>query len=76
MMKIILNSIVWTTNVELMKIYVNYLQLNTPMARSKYMRLKLRDFPESMMQQYNFEANSTKDSYMYVEIKRGLYGLL
>ena len=46
------------------------------MARSKYMRLKIRDFPESVMQQYNFEANCNKDIYMYVEIKRGVYGLL
>ena len=76
MIKILLNSIVWTTNPKFMKIDVKCLYLNTPMARSKYMRLKIRDFPESVMQQYNFEANCTKDIYMYVEIKRGVYGLL
>ena len=45
------------------------------MARSKYTGLKFSKFPKSVVQQYNLEAKDTKDSYVYVEIKWGVYGL-
>ena len=45
------------------------------MERIEYMRLKLSDLPESAVQQYNLEAKATKDGYVYVKIKRGMYGL-
>ena len=38
------------------------------MARSKYMRLKLSDLPESVVQQYNLKAKSTRDGYVHVDI--------
>ena len=40
------------------------------------MRLKLGNLPKSMVQHHNFEDNATRDVYMYVEIKGGVYGLL
>ena len=46
------------------------------MARSKYMCLKLIDFPKSVVQHYNIEEKSTRDGYGYVDIERGTYGLL
>ena len=46
------------------------------MARSEYMRLKLRNLPKILVQQYNIEENSTKDGYVHVYIKRGMYGIL
>ena len=45
------------------------------MARINCMRLKLSDLPESVVQQYNLEVNTTKDGYVYVEITRGVYGI-
>ena len=58
-----------------MKIYEKYLYLNTPIDRSKYMSLKLSNPPKRMVQHYNIEEKATMDVYMYVEIKRGMYGL-
>ena len=45
------------------------------MARSKHMRLKLSDLPKSVVQHYNLEDKATRDSYVYMEIKQGMYGL-
>ena len=45
------------------------------MPRFKYMRLKLIDLPNDFVQQYNLASKVTKDGYVYVEIRRGLYGL-
>ena len=39
------------------------------------MHLKLNDLPESVVQHYNIEAKATRDSYVYVKIKQGMYGL-
>ena len=73
--KILLNGLVSTPNTKFMTIYVKYFYFNTMMSRSEYMRLKISDLPENMVQQYNNEAKATKDGYMYLEMKRGVYGI-
>ena len=45
------------------------------MSWSKYMHLKLRNLPESVVQNYNLEKKTTRDGYVYAEIKQGMYGL-
>ena len=49
--------------------------LEKPMARSKFMRPKLSYLPESLVQQYNMEAKATRDVYVHVHIRQGMYGL-
>ena len=48
--KLLLNSIVSTINIHFMKIDIKHFYLNTPMTRSKYMRLKLSDLCKSVVQ--------------------------
>ena len=67
--KLLLNSIVSTLNAKFMKIDIKYFYLNTPMARSKYMRLKLSDLLEIVVQQYKLAENPTRSGYVYVEIR-------
>ena len=73
--KILLNIIVSTLNAKFMTIDGKCFYLNTPMARSNYMRLKLRDVPDSVVQHYNLEVKAPWDGYVYVEIKQGMYRL-
>ena len=73
--KILLNSIVSTLNIKFMKIDIKDFYLNTPMDRSEYMRLKLSDLPKNVVQHYNMAEKTTRDGCVYVEIKRGMYGL-
>ena len=73
--KILLNSIVSTLNEKFMTIDIKDFYLNTPMDQSKYMRLKLRNLPEREVQHYNLAEKTTRDGYVYVDIKRGVYGL-
>ena len=49
--------------------------LNTPMKRYKYMRLKITDIPEEVIEQYNLRNIVTKDAYVYCKIRKGMYGL-
>ena len=46
------------------------------MARSDYMRLKLSNLPDFVVQQYILEAKENRDGYVPLEIQRGVYGLM
>ena len=39
------------------------------------MRLKLSDIPEEVTKHYNLETKVKNDGYVYIEIRRGMYGL-
>jgi hypothetical protein len=49
--------------------------LNTPMARYKYMQLRIADMPEDIIEYYNLKDKATPDGYIYCEIQKGMYGL-
>ena len=70
---LLLNIIVLTLNAKFMTIDIKDFYLNTPMARSKYMHLKLSDLPEIVVQHYNLAEKSTRYGYVYVEIKQVMY---
>ena len=44
------------------------------MDRYEYMRMKLTDFPMHVQQKYNLQAHD-KNGYVYLEIRRSIYGL-
>ena len=49
--------------------------LNTPMARPEYMRLKLSNIPNHVIEYQKLREKATKDGYVYVQIGKGMYGL-
>ena len=48
--------------------------LGTPLDRYEYMRFKLTDIPDEIRRQYNLDALAV-DGWVYVEIRKGMYGL-
>ena len=73
--KLLLNSVVSTPGARFMTIDIKDFYLNTPMKRFEYMRLKLSDLPEDFAQHYNLADKVTKDGYVYIEVRKGMYGL-
>ena len=59
-----------------MNFYIKDFYLNTPMKWREYMRLELSDLHEYFINKYKLTAKTTKDSYMYIKICKGMYGLL
>ena len=49
--------------------------LNTPLAWYEYLRLKLSNLPEDVIEQYGLKDKTTSEGYIYVEIRKGMYGL-
>ena len=49
--------------------------LATPMAKAEYMNVQYRHIPEDIRIWYNLQDKVTKDNYIYIQIKKGMYGL-
>ena len=73
--KLLINKIVSTLNAKFIKTDIKDFYLNTPMAQNKYMCLKISNLPKIMVQHYNLVEKTTRDRYVYVEIKRAMYWL-
>jgi hypothetical protein len=73
--KILINSILSTLNAKCIMMDIIDFYLRTPMKRPEYMRLKITDIPEEIIEQYKLKSSATPDRYLYCEITRGMYGL-
>ncbi len=73
--KILVNSILSTPNTKCIMIDIKDFYLQTTMERAEYMRLKILDIPEEVIQHYNLMSLVTQDGYVYCKITRGMYGL-
>jgi hypothetical protein len=49
--------------------------LATPMDDQEFMRVKSKYFPLEIRKRYNIDALVTYDDYVYICIKKGMYGL-
>ena len=45
------------------------------MARYEYLRLKLTNLPEDVIEQCGLKDKATSDEYVYVDIRKGMYVL-
>ena len=73
--KLLINSIISTPGAKFMTMDIKDFYLNTPMARYEYMRLKILDIPDDVIEHYNLREIATPDGFIYCEIQKGMYGL-
>jgi hypothetical protein len=71
-----LNSVISTKGVRYCTIDLKDFYLMTPMTRSEYMRMKIKNLPEEFVTMYNLANKATSDGYVYIKIQKGMYGLL
>ena len=74
MVKLLLNSAVLTNGAKFFTLDIKNFYLNTPMERFEYMRLKMEDIPENVIENYELKSKE-EDGQVYVEIRKGFYGL-
>ena len=48
--------------------------LGTPLDRYEYMRIRIEHIPDEIIQEYNLQA-ITVNGWVYLEIRKGMYGL-
>ncbi len=74
--KLLMNSIIISIQgAKFMTMDIKYFYLNTPMARYKYMQLKILDMPDNVIEHYKLCDIVTPDGHIYCEIQMGMYGL-
>ena len=73
--KLLLNSVISTKNAKFMTLDIKNFYLNTPMSRYEYLRHRLDNFPEDVIAQYNLKDIVTSDGHVYIEVRKGMYGL-
>ena len=73
--KLLLNSVISTPNAKFMTIDIKDFYLNTLMDRFEYMKLKLRDLPKYFVKLHNLASKVDKNGFVYLKIRRGMYGL-
>ena len=73
--KLLLNSVVSTPNAKFMTLDVKNFYLNTPLKRYEYLRIPINLIPEEVIQQYQLHL-ITHHGHVYIEIRKGMYGLL
>jgi hypothetical protein len=72
--KILINSTLSTKDAAMMMMDIKNYYLGTPLPRLEYMRMLLSCFPEEIIQKYNLNALAI-DGWVYIEIRKGMYGL-
>jgi hypothetical protein len=75
LVKLLFNSVISTKDAKFMSLDISNFYLETPMERYEYMRMKITDIPQEIVEQYNLKDKVSKDGYVFVEIQRGMYGL-
>jgi hypothetical protein len=73
--KLLLNSIISTPNAKFMTMDIKDFYLNSPMARFEYMRLRIADMPEDVIEHYQLRDKDIHDGYVYCEIQKEMCGL-
>ena len=75
LVKTLFNSIISTKGARCVMLDVKDFYLNTPMKRYEYMRIKITDIPDEVIEHYKLSEICTEDGYVYCEIRKGMYGL-
>ena len=75
LVKCLLNSTISTKGAKFMTADISNFYLMTPLKRFEYIRLKLSDIPEEIIEEYQLRDKADKDDNVYVEVRRGMYGL-
>ena len=69
LIKCMFNSVLSTPGAKFMGIDISNFYLNTPLPRYEYLKLKLADIPQEVIDEYKLMEKATPDEYVYVEIR-------
>ena len=73
--KLLLNSVISTKGARFFTMDIKDFYLNTPLKRYEYLRFPIKDIPEDVIQQYLLNEKATADGFVFVEVRKGMYGL-
>jgi hypothetical protein len=72
--KILINGTLSAEDAAMMMMDIKNYYLGTPLPWFEYMKMLLSRFPEEIIQKYNLNTLAV-DGWVYIEIRKGMYGL-
>ena len=73
--KLLFNSVVSTKGAKFMTMDISNFYLMTPLKRPEYIRMKLSDIPQEVIDEYKLRDLATPDGSVHIEATKGMYGL-
>ena len=73
--KIHWNSVLSTPGAKWMGMDISSMYLNTPLDRFEYMHMHQRDVAQEIIDGYKLQNKIGSDGYIYMEIRKAIYGL-
>ncbi len=73
--KMLFNSVISTKDARFMTMDISNFYLMTPLHRPEFIRLKLGDIPDEVINEYKLREKATKNGSIYIRAKRGMYVL-
>ena len=73
--KLLFNSVISTKGARFMTIDISDFYLMTPLLRPEYIRVKLTDLPDEIIQEYKLREKANKKGCIFLKVVKGMYGL-
>ena len=73
--KLYLNSVISTPGARFMGIDIKNFYLNTPMDRPEYLKMKLDNFPDDVIEHYGLQEKADDRGFVVTRVEKGMYGL-
>ncbi len=73
--KILFNSIILMRGARFMMIDISNFYLMTPLKRPEYIRMKIDNLPDEIVNKYKLRAMVNKLGMVYIEVTKGMFGL-
>jgi len=73
--KMLFNSIISTKDARFMTMDISNFYLMTPLHHPEFIRMKLSNIPDEVIEEYKLREKPTKNSSIYIKAKRGMYDL-
>ena len=74
LVQLFLNSVLSRKDAKFVTFDISNFDLQTPLDRPEYVRIKFSDIPQDFVDEYNLLA-FVRDGWVYFQINRGVYGL-
>jgi len=73
--KMLFNSVISTKDARFMTMDISTFYLMAPLHRPEFIRMKLSDIPDEVIEEYKLREKASKNGSIYIRAKQGMYGL-
>ena len=75
LVKLLPNSVISHKGAKFFTFYIKNFYIQTPLHRTEYVRIKLRDIPQNFIDEYKLMEYVHVNGWVYFEIRNGIHGL-